>query len=81
MPPLTNCATWKFRMSPTFVVCQFQICQKLSLVNREDVLNAFEFKNNCVVDDQVDPITTIKADILIPDGEWHLALERKITEM
>jgi len=50
-------------------------------MNREDMLNAFEFQNNCIVDDHVDPITTVKIDILIPDRKSELTLEWKATQM
>ena len=50
-------------------------------MNREDVLDTFQFQDDRVLDDHVDPIAAIKGDILVFDRKGYLALERKATEM
>jgi len=50
-------------------------------MNGKDVFNTFEFQNNCVVDNQIYPITAIKTDIFISDGKWHLPLKGDLAEV
>lgn len=38
---------------------ELQICQKLSLMNRENFLNRFQFEHNAILNKQVHSISTI----------------------
>jgi len=50
-------------------------------MNGKDVFNTFELQNECIFDQEIDSISTFKANILVSNREWHLSMKRNIPEM
>jgi hypothetical protein len=51
-------------------VCQPKIGEQLSFVNREYVLQAFDFQNEGIIHNQVKAIPAIKINAFIFDRNW-----------
>ena len=47
----------------------------LRLMQRQDVLDRFDFQEDCVLDDQVGNVGAVELQVLVDDWQWHLAPE------
>jgi hypothetical protein len=54
---------------------QLEVSQQLCFVDRQQSFDGFQFKDEPVIDDNVNPISTIQSYVLVRDRQRDLALK------
>ena len=54
---------------------EFHISQKLSLVDPQELIYCFQFNKQRVINQEINPVTTIQSNTLILHGQWNLSLK------
>jgi hypothetical protein len=76
MPCLSNFSL-KLISIPSLQCASFMISQQLRIMNREQMINRLDLKNDLVVNHQIQAITTIHIDSFISKGHWFLPFNSK----
>jgi hypothetical protein len=60
---------------------QLEISKQLCVVDWQEVLDAFQFENDFILNDEVQSIPAIQLYAFVFDGQGHLALKSQPTEV
>ncbi|HEY7351679.1 MAG TPA: hypothetical protein VH596_02820 [Terriglobales bacterium] len=55
--------------------------KKLSMVDREDLLNGFQFDNYCVLNNNINAVSAVECQGLVYHWKIHLTLETHIPQV
>ena len=64
-----------------FDLCESEVGDQLSLVDRHDSIHALEFDNHRIFNNNVHSITAIKTDSFVAHLYWNLSLKMQPTEL
>ncbi len=67
--------TLKLISSPICFMGRSQICQQLGRMDGQDLFDGFEFHQNCVLHEQIDPVTTVQLQAFVAERQMDFASE------
>src|SRR4029453_10638503 len=76
-----QCGDVKVEQQSDSFIPHLQIAQQLRFMNKQHMFNAFEFKDDQIIHNQIDTITAVQVNAFVCDRKRHLPPELNPTEV